>query len=173
MNQNFPIQSQRLYCRHFTMDDLEGFHGLNGNEEVMKYIRPVTTFEESKEKLINSIAEYETKPELLRFALVEKESNKFVGCFVIFPLDKEHTDEQGFQVGYSLLVEHWGKGFATEITHAGIEYAFNEMKLDAVFAVTTNNHAASQHVLIKNGFKLIKEYKEDEADLHLYKKENK
>lgn len=172
MNANFTqyiytIESERLYCRRFTMEDLEGFHGLNGSEEVMKYIRPVTTLEQSEEKLKNCITEYETKPELLRYAVIEKSSNCFAGCFVIFPLENTEL----IQLGYSFLPEFWGKGFATEITAAGMQYAFEVMGLKEIYAVTRNDHQASQNVLIKNGFSFLKEIKEDEELLHLYKKE--
>jgi RimJ/RimL family protein N-acetyltransferase len=165
---SYIIESERLYCRPFTMDDLDGFHGLNGSEEVMKFIRPVISWEQSREKLKNTIEEYLTKPELLRYALVEKNSHEFVGCFVIFPL--ENSDDT--QLGYSLLPPYWGKGYASEMTGAGLQYIFTVLKLEKIFGVTRKDHIASQRVLIKNGFGLEKQYRENEEELYLFKKEN-
>ena len=37
------------------------------------------------------------------------------------------------QLGYALLKENWGKGFATELTKGGLKYVFTKTDLDEDF----------------------------------------
>ena len=143
------LSSDRLYVRRFTMADEEAFFQLNGDEEIMRFIRPAKNREESNAFLEENIRFYEEHPGLGRFALVEKDSNKIAGIFSLLPLEHSGND---VHIGYALLKEHWGKGYASEIVKAGIDYAFNELKLTTLTAVTFAAHAQSQKVLLRNGF---------------------
>ena len=55
-------------------------------------------------------------------------------------------------IGWFLTPEHWGKGYATEITHALIDCCFDEFHLHRVNAVCHPENAASWRVLEKCGF---------------------
>src|SRR5687767_10242619 len=142
------IESERLYVRYLVMDDLENYYRLNGDPEIMQYIRPPKTRAETEVFLKEVIGRYGQQRIDLRLALLEKHSNTFVGSFAIIPLDNSNE----LQLGYSLLKEYWGRGYATEITKAGMGYAFNTLALDSIVAVTDVANTASQHVLLKSGF---------------------
>lgn len=142
------LTSERLYVRRFTLDDEEIFFRLNGDEEVMRYIRPAKSREESKAFLIENLQFYEDHPGLGRWAMLQKDTDEFVGTFSLLPL--EHTND--VHIGYALLKEHWGKGYAAEIVGAGINYAFDVLQLSSIVAVTYEANAPSQKVLLKNGF---------------------
>ena len=58
------------------------------------------------------------------------------------------------QLGYALLPQFWGKGFATELTTAGLDYIFTKTNIDPIFALTQKPNISSQKVLLKAGFKL-------------------
>lgn len=142
------LSSDRLYVRPYTEDDEAIFFSLNGDEEVMRYIRPVKSREDSNAFLLENLQFYVDYPGLGRWAMLEKGSNVFVGTFSLLPL--EHTHD--VHIGYALLKEHWGKGYAAEIVKAGVQYAFEVLKLSSVVAITYAENVASQKVLEKNGF---------------------
>jgi [ribosomal protein S5]-alanine N-acetyltransferase len=142
------LSSDRLYVRRYTLADEEAFFRLNGDEEIMRFIRPAKSREDSKAFLIENLQFYETHPGLGRWALLEKGSDEFVGTFSLLPL--AHTDD--VHIGYALLKEHWGKGYAAEIVGAGVKYVFDVLKLLTVVAVTYEANVPSQKVLTKNGF---------------------
>lgn len=142
------LTSERLYVRRYTIDDEEIFFRLNGDEEIMRYIRPPKNREDSKAFLIENLQFYEDHPGLGRWALLEKETDQFVGTFSLLPL--EHTND--VHIGYALLKEHWGKGYAAEIVGAGVKYVFDVLQLPSVVAVTYEDNAPSQKVLVRNGF---------------------
>lgn len=54
-------------------------------------------------------------------------------------------------VGYGLLPAHWGRGFATEATVAVVDYAFEQLGLDKVWARADARNLASVRVLEKVG----------------------
>jgi [ribosomal protein S5]-alanine N-acetyltransferase len=142
------LTSSRLYVRRFTLADEEVFFRLNGDEEIMRYIRSAKSREESNAFLVENIQFYEDHPGLGRWALLEKDTDVFAGTFSLLPL--ENTSD--VHIGYALLKEHWGKGYAAEIVGAGINYAFEVLQLPSIAAVTYEENQPSQKVLLKNGF---------------------
>ncbi|MCG2615410.1 GNAT family N-acetyltransferase [Terrimonas sp. NA20] len=152
------FQSDRLYTRFFTMDDLDVFYRLNGDEEVMRYIRPVKTYEECRIFLDQIIGWYDDVPRNWRVALVEKETGQVIGTFSIMPLTNT-TDQH---LGYALLKSYWGKGYATEVAAAGVAYVFEKLGYNSITAITDLANIPSQKVLVKCGFKPEIEYEEND-----------
>lgn len=69
----------------------------------------------------------------------EKATSEFVGSFVIIPI--ENTDQ--FQLGYALTKQHWGKGYATELVKAGLQYISLNTPLNKIYAITESANASS------------------------------
>ena len=129
--------------------------------EVMRYIRPVRNRPETDQFFAEVIQYSKDNPAYGRMAAIEKKSGAFVGSFAIIPLEKtEHM-----QLGYSLLPNYWGKGYATELVKAGLEYIFTLTNLDEIFGVTESSNTASQHVLLKSGFNRHSTVMEGEKEL--------
>lgn len=59
------------------------------------------------------------------------------------------TDE--VEVGWALIPERWGAGLATELAHASVTVAFEDLGLRAVIAYTMVANAASRRVMEKAG----------------------
>ena len=159
------VESERLYARRYTLEDEEAFYRLNSDEVVMRYIRPPKSKEESHEFLLENLRFYEEHPGLGRWALVEKSTDVIIGSFSLLLL--EHTND--IHIGYALLEEHWGKGYAAEIVKAGLGYVFNELKLSTVVAVTYPDNIPSQKVLLKNNFKQVGTHLEDGLENPLFR----
>ena len=155
------FQTERLTVRHYTKDDSYNFFLLNGDEEIMRYIRPAKSREDADAYLLEIIGAYEQHPGEGRWAAVNKQTNEFVGSFAFIPI--ENTDKM--QLGYSLLKRYWGKGFATELTLAGLQYVFTKTPLTEIFGVTETPNIVSQKVLLKAGFTLQHTFKEGEKEL--------
>lgn len=143
------FETKRLLVRRYTEHDKDHFFSLNGNEEVMRYIRPVKTRDECDEFLLQVIAYSEAEKLFGRWAVEDKLSKEFVGSFAIIPV--EGKDQM--QLGYSLLPEHWGKGYATELTIAGLHYVFTKTQINPVYAYTEERNTSSQKVLLKAGLR--------------------
>jgi ribosomal-protein-alanine N-acetyltransferase len=61
-------------------------------------------------------------------------------------------DTVNYHLGYGFLQYAWGKGYATELVAASINYTFQTIKRDVIMAITLPQHLASQKVLVKAGF---------------------
>jgi ribosomal-protein-alanine N-acetyltransferase len=155
-----------MRVRQYTPDDKDYFFSLSGDADVMRYIRPVSTKEESDKFLHENIAFYREYPTRGRWAVEEKENGKFAGSFAIIAIPSKPGS---LQLGYSLLPENWGKGFATELTVAGLRYFFSNEEFPEIFGVTEMANTASQKVLLKAGFKTEATFKEDGKDLMLFR----
>lgn len=144
------FETERLIVRHFTAEDKNNFFLINGDEEIMRYIRTPKTREESDQFFEEILAGYTDIPKLERWAVEEKLTGKFIGSFVIIPIP---DDMEKVQLGYALLKDHWGKGYATELTKEGLRFGFNDLGLDILYGVTELQNRVSQKVLLKSGFK--------------------
>lgn len=159
------FETKRLIVRRFTADDYDNYYLLQGDPEVMRYIRPVKTRKESDAKFEETILYAAAHPYLGQWAVVEKHSGNFIGSFVIIPIP---DDIERIQLGYSFLPEYWGKGFATEVTREGVNYFYNKTPLTEIYGVTETPNIASQKVLLKNGFQFFEKKMEGEKELLIF-----
>ena len=158
------FQTERLLVRNYTENDQENFFLLNSDPDVVRFIRPPKTREESDQFLREVIAAANDTPLYGRWAAYEKTSNAFVGSFAIIPV--ENSDRM--QLGYALLPPQWGKGYATELTKAGLHYVFNQTPLDIIYGYTEKPNLNSQKVLLKSGFHFFEEGSEGEKMLVVF-----
>lgn len=59
---------------------------------------------------------------------------------------------QEIELGYRFARKHWGKGYATEITKAALQYGFQKLGFSEIIAMTDPQNLASQKILNKIGF---------------------
>lgn len=155
------FETERLLVRTYGENDNENFFLLNGNADVMRYIRPVKTRKECDEFLLEVIAYSEAEKLYGRWAVEDKLAKTFVGSFAIIPVE----GKEQMQLGYALLPEHWGKGYATELTREGLDYVFTKTPIDPIYAYTEGPNMPSQKVLLKAGFKPNGSYNERGKDV--------
>jgi len=63
-------------------------------------------------------------------------------------------ERKSSEVGYWLGEDYWGKGIVSSALKCIVEFAFNELKVERIFAVPLEHNIASRRVLEKNGFVL-------------------
>ena len=159
------FETERLIIRQYTEEDKDNIFLMGGNEEVMRYIRPVSTKEESDKFLLENIEAYKKNPNMGRWAAIEKNTEQFVGSFAIIPIP---DDVEKIQLGYSFLPEQWGKGFATEVTKSGLNYFLTTDTLPEIYGITEIPNVASQKVLLKAGFLPFGKKMEGEKELLVF-----
>lgn len=158
------FQTPRLYIRHYSPEDFEDFFKLNGDPEIMRYIRPAQPREKSLVFFNEIMESYKTQPGQGRWGMYEHTDHAFVGSFAVLPV--KGSDK--LQLGYSLLKENWGKGYASEAVAGGIRYMFDELALSEIAGITFPENTASQKVLLRNGFVFDSKIKEEDGEMNLY-----
>ena len=84
------------------------------------------------------------------WAFLNKETGGFVGRGGLRAVVLE--GHETVEVGYALLPEFWGRGFATEMARESVRVAFAVLGLPELVAYTLETNFASQNVLRKAGF---------------------
>jgi len=145
------FESERLYVQPYTEADADIFFQLNGDAEIMQYIREPKTKEQSDQFLEENLKFYKAHPGLGRFAVFTKADQQFAGSFSLLSIDKS----ENIHLGYALLKPFHGKGLATELVKASFDYVFRTIASNTIQALTVAENIGSQKVLIKCGFSFI------------------
>jgi len=83
------------------------------------------------------------------YCLIRQEDEEAVGiCGLYERPGLEHPD-----LGFGLLPEHEGKGYAYEAAHRLLDAARTDFGLTRIQAITAMDHEASQRILVKLGFR--------------------
>jgi RimJ/RimL family protein N-acetyltransferase len=74
---------------------------------------------------------------------------------IIGTISLPHVDRQGLkaEIGYTLAVNYWGQGLATEAVKIIVDYCFTDLGLWRLEAYLLPENVASVRVLEKNGFR--------------------
>lgn len=163
-------ETPRLILREMLAEDYEGLFAMDSDKDVHTYLgnNPITDLQQAKDAIANIRQQYIDNG-IGRWAVVEKESNEFVGWSGL-KLVKEERGPHGnyYDVGYRFAKKYWGKGYATETALASVDYGFSEMGLDVLNATAETGHKASIHVLQKAGLKLIGEFISNDERPHYW-----
>jgi [ribosomal protein S5]-alanine N-acetyltransferase len=88
-------------------------------------------------------------------ALIEKTSGLLVGHCGILVQTVDGTTE--LEIGYSLLPEFWGKGYALEAATKCKDYAFENDLTESLISIISLTNTPSQKVALNNGMTIEKE----------------
>lgn len=168
------IETERLLLREFLSTDDEGMFELDSNPNVHKYVgnKPVTHIDESR-AYIKFVHQQYKDFGTGRWAVILKETNTFIGWSGIkFITDNVNNHQNFHEIGYRFIEEHWGKGYATEAGKAFIDYAFNEMKIKAIYAYADKGNAGSRNTLEKLGLKYVNSFILDDEEEVWYELKN-
>lgn len=148
-----PIESPRLRITTWSREDVGDAVRLWGDPRVMKYIdlRGGLTEEQVAEKLQQEIDRQEQHG-VQYWKVTLKQTGETIGCCGLRPYELEN---RVYELGFHLMADHWGHGYAPEAAHAVIRYAFEVMRVPKLFAGHNPQNAASASILLKLGFRRI------------------
>ncbi len=129
-----------LRIRRFKGSDLQALYELLSDEEVMRYIEPPYSFEQTEAFL--ETAGLSDAP--LIYA-VEKDDGLFIGYVI-----SHDYDEDSKEIGWVLKRSFWGKGYAEALTEMLIEEARSEGK--AAVIECSPEQQLTKHIAEKSGF---------------------
>lgn len=87
-------------------------------------------------------------------ALIDKNTNEYIGqCGLLV---QTIDDLEELEVGYSIMPQHRGKGYATEAARKCRDFAFENHFRDSLISTVHVDNFASAKVALSNGMKLDK-----------------
>lgn len=148
------IESSRLYLRRTVIADVDSlYHEVFSDRDVVKY-----TFGRDVDNLEQATAYVERHcnfdGQLGVSTLVERETTRVIGLGGV--LECDYLGRRDYEFGFILGKNHWGKGYATEIGHAQIDFIDEHLKADRVIALASKDNSASIKTLKKLGLSYLK-----------------
>jgi RimJ/RimL family protein N-acetyltransferase len=144
------FETRRLLARRHTESDFDTVLLTYQNELTMQTLGGVVTKEEAAKRIQWNLDCW-ARDGFGGWLWFHKESGRFIGRAGLRRVDIE--GKSVIEVGYVLLSEFWGQGFASEMAAASIEVAFEHLGIKELVSYTAISNNASQRVMEKAGFK--------------------
>jgi RimJ/RimL family protein N-acetyltransferase len=148
----FPIlQTERLILRAFQMDDAPAVNKYVSEKAIaattLNIPHPYTL--EMADEWIGTHKEAFENGQAVRFAITLGDSGNLLGAI---GLEITAAHERA-EIGYWIGKPHWGKGYCTEAALAVLQYGFDSLGLERIFATHFRKNSASGRVMQKAGMK--------------------
>lgn len=172
---NITIETERLILRELLPIDDEGMYRLDSNPNVHKFLgnQPIVSIEESRQ-YIDYIRNQYLENGIGRYAVILKETNEFIGWSGIkYITEHENGHVNFYEIGYRFIEEYWKKGYGYESAKAWLDYGFNTMKIQTMYASANIENSGSRKILEKIGMQQKNEYNWNGIPCVWYELENK
>lgn len=147
----FPmLESDRLRYRTYEEKDAASLFSMRSDPKVMKYMDTtwMQSIDDAKKMIFQNHQSFVDK-EGFKWVIAEKDSDKMIGDFGFWRIDKAHCRGE---IGYALLSQYWGKGFMREAMNTLLKFGFEKINLHSVEANVNPNNKASINILKRFGF---------------------
>lgn len=145
------LETDRLILRMFREEDFEDYAAICADPEVTRYLaegKPLTRAEAWRQMAM-ILGHWQLRGYGI-WAVEERASKKIIGRIGFF----NPEGWPGFELGWTLGREHWGKGYATEGARRALKHAFTEMGRDHVISVIHTDNLGSIRVAERIGERL-------------------
>lgn len=148
---NIYLETERVILRDWQEQDLEDFARINADPLIMEFY-PDHLDEKASAHLMQNFQKHIDQEGYGFFALESKEDGRFMGFSGLSAVPKSLPFSPAVELAWRLDYDYWGKGYASEIAGALIEYGFSVCKLKEITAYCVQEHMRARHLLEKLGF---------------------
>ncbi|KGM44929.1 GNAT family protein [Neobacillus niacini] len=148
----FPtLETDRLKLIEITPIHTLSIFEILSLDEVTRYYGTdrFTSIEEAR-KIIEVFQKNFYEKRAMRWGIVLKENNKFIGTLGLNGLQLKNKKAE---IGYEIHPSFWRKGYTSEAIKEVLRYSYQELKLNRIGAVVYLENEASSNLLQKLGFK--------------------
>jgi ribosomal-protein-alanine N-acetyltransferase len=140
--------------RRYRREDVELVHRVMSDPRAMRYYSQLYDLQRSRDMLDRMLAAYRTVGYSL-LAVERKSDGRHVGHVGLLHWD-DVDGREDVEVGYMLLPEFWGMGYATEAAQACRDWAFANLNVDRVVSFIATENEPSIAVAKRNGMRRSK-----------------
>lgn len=138
------LETRRLKLIPFAPDHLDGLFRMNSNPEVIRYLGPPQTREETGAWIERQQNAWE-RHGFGWWAVFEHDTDHLVGAACLQHLG--HLETNPLEIGWRLLPGAQGRGYATEAGQAAMTFGFETIGVSYLTAVTHPENKASARVM--------------------------
>mgnify|MGYP003629872517 FL=1 len=150
MSRKIILETNRLQLSEFQINDSNFILKLVNSQNWIKYIgdRGITTIKDAENYLTNALIKSYSDLGYGLWLILVTETNTPIGmCGFLKRPYLDYSD-----IGFALLSEYEGKGFAFEAVNATIRYGKKTLQLNPILAITKTENKKSRNLLVKTGF---------------------
>ena len=146
------FQSERLIIRPTLEKDAELIYQLMNSAKFIKYVgdRKLYTLEDAEIYIQDKMLPQLRSLGYSNYSIINKKNGAKIGICGLY--DREGLD--GIDIGFGILPEYEGLGYAFESSSRLIKAGFEELEIKEIKAITNKENISSQSLLYKLGFKL-------------------
>ena len=150
-------ESERLVLREWREKDWPFFAAMNANPQVMRFFPGVMTDKDSL-SMWNRMREELDERGYGLYAVELKHSGSLIGLLGFHWADFEADFTPCVEIGWRLVPEAWGYGYATEGARACLKHGFARFGFDRVYSFTACVNFPSQAVMQRVGMRKIAKF---------------
>lgn len=162
-------ETKRLYIRKLNISDIAIWETFFKNNTSLEYLGLDLSLDaeiQSKDWIERQLWRYEHK-QYGYHALIHKNTNEFIGQCGL--LTQEIDGNKEVEIGYHILPEYWGLGFATEVAQLFRNYAFDNDLCHSLVSIIDIRNIASQKVAEKIGMQRGKQVRYHDLNVYIYR----
>ena len=162
--QTFPvIKTERLTLRKIEESDSDVILLLRSDKSINKFInRPENRRTKNISDSIKHIKKLNTDTKnnkSIAWGITLNENPKIIGTICLWNFSKDYKTAE---VGYDLNPNFQKKGIMSESLNSVVNFGFTELSIDRIKAFTHIQNENSKKLLVKNGFSIIEDRKDDD-----------
>ena len=148
------METERLILKIIDLDDTDFLYALMNTEKWHLFIgdKGVDSIKAAKKYIMEKMHPDITKKGFVNHVITDKMTNTKVGTCSLH----DRPGIEGMDIGYALLPEYEGKGYANESAEMMIKLAFDTYKQEYVSAITSIQNTRSSRLLEKLRFQYKK-----------------
>lgn len=151
---HYIIQTERLGLRTWYPDDLELLTALNADPEVMEHF-PGTLDRSQSLDFLGKMNEHFEKYGHCYWAVDRLDTGNFIGFIGLKYQDFVSEFTPCVDIGWRLMRQEWGQGFAPEGASACLTYGFKQLGLKKIFSFCPEVNKNSERVMVKIGMQRL------------------
>ena len=144
------LETHRLILRPFKIEDAEDmFNNWASDPEVTRFLTwPAHSSVDITRMILNDWISHYDDGDFFQWAIVLKETGSVIGNIAVVRL-QEAIEEA--EIGYCMGKAFWGRGIMPEALRAVMDYLFDTVGLNRIFAGHDVNNPKSGRVMVKAG----------------------
>ena len=144
------LETSRLRLRRWQSSDREPFAAMNADPRVMEYLPAILSRAESDGLASRCDAHFDQHGFGL-WAVEIRGVAPFAGFLGLSVPNFQAHFTPCVEIGWRLVAEHWGRGYATEGARAALSFGFRALKLDEIVSFTVPGNLRSRRVMERIG----------------------
>lgn len=144
------LETDRLILRQWKKSDFKSFAEMNSDTETMEYFPSTLTRKES-DSMAKTCKSLIDQNGWGYWVIQLKSHHAFLGFVGLHQTSHHYPCSPCIEIGWRLLKQNWGKGYATEAAKQVLDHAFNDLSMKEIISFTSSKNHRSKSVMKRIG----------------------